>query len=1014
MRPRRMDATDDPELGALPAVVAVVPTLGPSDHLAATLASLVAQDYSNLTVVVVDAGEDRSLAASVAEIAPNALIVSAPGARSVGQACAGIAGSVQGATFLLIVHDDVVLDPDATSALVTEAFRANAGIVGAKVVDGDGVLLSMGAKVDKFGSPAPIAEPGELDQGQHDAVTEVFSVPSVAMLIRVDLFEDLGGFVEDLAAPTEDLDLCWRARVAGARTIIMPAARARHDRCSELADPDGSVQRLATRHEARTMLVCYSAFHLLRVVPQAVLFSILDLLGSLVTGRLGRAGDIVTAWGWNLAHLPGTLRHRRRAQRARRVPDVEVRALQVRGSARASTALRRLRASGGAAIPAALATARGLPASWQGGAGTAGVVMGAALAVLYLAAARQLISSGIPVIRDFVPLPGFGPALREWWSGWRSSGLGSSGASPGIFPLIGLTGLVTFGSAGLARTLGILALMPVGVLGAWRLLRGVVSPRARVATAVAYVAVALPYDALAEGRLAPLATYAVLPWIVAALARASGLDPFVAQSGLSRREVARVGAWVVLGAALAPVVALVAAVVTVAVAAALGAGGQGGAARRVLGTGLAGVVAAAVVLFPTTLDVVTRPDRWTYLIGSRGPLAPRPDLSQVVTMATGSTSGGWLWIATPAVGAAVLLVGRSWRLRWAGVAWGLVLLSWGLTVLISARAPDALSPTFGVLVAPAAVGLAWAVGLGMESVGTDVLGGSFGWRQALVGLTALGALLAALPVLLVTAGGRFGLPGNGDVAGALATLESGGAPNERVLWIGPPDLLPLHATGTLSIPGSPVGVATTDGVSPGPTHLQPARATVADRRLLATLDAALTGGAGRLGEALGPFGVSYIVVMRSPTVSAGGAEPAGIRRVTTMLDDQLDLEEIDVAPGVDLYRSLAAAPIRAVGAEAVLGSGAVPTRFAGRLPAGAELRVAMPQPDAWRLRVGGRVVEPERRTRDWAQRYRTGGGGSAQLEHRRSARHTATVLLQVVLAVGLVTATRERRSGVAQ
>jgi GT2 family glycosyltransferase len=999
-----MDATDDPELGALPAVVAVVPTLGPTDHLAATLESLVSQDYSNLTVVVVDAGDDPNLATAVAEVSPAALIINAPGAASFGRACAEIAGSVQGATFLLFVHDDVVLEPDATTALVAEAFRANAGIVGAKVVDHDGVLLSVGANIDKFGALAPVAEPGELDQGQHDAVAEVFTVSSVAMLVRADLFEDLGGFVDDLGGPTEDLDLCWRARLAGARTIVMPAARARHAQISELADPSEEVRRLATRHEARTLLACYSAWHLLRVVPQAVVFSLFDLIGSLLGGRIRRAGDIVSAWGWNLAHLPATLRHRRRAQRARRVSDREIRALQVRGSARVTAALRRLRATGGAAIPAAIATARGLPTTWQGAAGPAGAVLAAALMVLYVLGARELITSGVPVIRDFVPLPGFGPVLREWWWGWRSSGLGSEGAAPGLFPLIGLGGVVTFGSAGLARTLGILGFMPLGVLGAWRLLRGVASPRARVAAALAYVGVALPYDALAEGRVAPLVTYAVLPWIVGCLARVSAVEPMVG----NRREVAVVGAWVALGAAIAPVVALVVAGVTVVMAAALWLGRHRGGARRVLTSGGAGMLVAAVVLFPTTLDVLTRPDRWAYLIGSRGPLTPRPDLGDILTLSTGSTMGGWLWLAVPAISGVVLFIARGWRLRWAGVAWALTLGGWGVAVVVSSRWPDSVSPTFGVLVAPAAVGIAWAVGLGVESVGTDVLGGRFGWRQALVGLAAIGVVLGAIPVLLATPGGRFGLPESGDVAGALTTLATSGAPNERVVWIGPPDLLPAHATGTLSVSGAPVGLATTDGVWPGPTHLQPAAATRADRELLAVFDAALAGGAGRLGAAMAPFGVAYVVVMRSPTVSAETSVPPGIRTVSTMLADQLDLQEIDLAPGVDLYRSLAGVPIRSVGTEAVLGNGAPPTRFTGRLPAEGELRVAMPQPDAWRLRVGGRTVDAIESSSDWAQRYPTAAGGLAQLERRRSVSHQALVIIQLALVAGLLAATRRR------
>ena len=48
--------------------------------------------------------------------------------------------------------------------------------------------------IDRFGVPHSGIEPGELDQEQHDAVRDVFFVSSTVMLVRADLFAELGGF----------------------------------------------------------------------------------------------------------------------------------------------------------------------------------------------------------------------------------------------------------------------------------------------------------------------------------------------------------------------------------------------------------------------------------------------------------------------------------------------------------------------------------------------------------------------------------------------------------------------------------------------------------------------------------------------------------------------------------------------------------------------------------------------------------------------------------------------------
>ena len=128
--------------------------------------------------------------------------------------------TVRNATFLLICHDDVVLEPAALRTMLEEAFRSNAGIVGPKVVDADNpeVLLEVGRSIDRFGVPYTGIEPGELDQAQQDGVRDVFYVSDAAVLVRTDLFFDLGGFDPAAFPGAEDLDLCWRARLAGARS----------------------------------------------------------------------------------------------------------------------------------------------------------------------------------------------------------------------------------------------------------------------------------------------------------------------------------------------------------------------------------------------------------------------------------------------------------------------------------------------------------------------------------------------------------------------------------------------------------------------------------------------------------------------------------------------------------------------------------------------------------------------------------------------------------------------------
>ena len=183
--------------------------------------------------------------------------------------------------------------------MVEEAYRSNAGIVGPKVVDHDHpeVLLEVGMAVDHYGVPFSGIEPDEVDQEQHDGVRDVFFVSHAAMLVRADLFHELGGFDPATFPGADDIDLCWRARLAGARVLVAPAARvaapARHDGASSTRRPATVAAVELRARRARASACCASRTPRLALAVGAAdrvrARRSGEALGLLVTGT-GRAG----------------------------------------------------------------------------------------------------------------------------------------------------------------------------------------------------------------------------------------------------------------------------------------------------------------------------------------------------------------------------------------------------------------------------------------------------------------------------------------------------------------------------------------------------------------------------------------------------------------------------------------------------------------------------------------------------------------------------------------------------
>ena len=55
------------------------------------------------------------------------------------------------------------------------------------------------------------------------------------------------------------------------------------------------------------MLKNYSLLNLIWVLPLSLALGLVRMLFLLLARRFEEAYDLLAAWGWNIAHLPGTL-----------------------------------------------------------------------------------------------------------------------------------------------------------------------------------------------------------------------------------------------------------------------------------------------------------------------------------------------------------------------------------------------------------------------------------------------------------------------------------------------------------------------------------------------------------------------------------------------------------------------------------------------------------------------------------------------------------------------------------
>ncbi|HMK10366.1 MAG TPA: glycosyltransferase [Acidimicrobiales bacterium] len=996
---------------AAPPVVAVLVAHDPGAWFDEVLASLAAQDYPNLSVLVIDAASQGNLAATVAAHLPSAYVRRLEADPGFGPAANEALRLVEGAGFFCFLHDDVALEPPTVRQLVEEAFRSNAGVVGPKLVEWEDPrrLLAVGMGADKAGVLVALCEPGEMDQEQHDAVRDVFMVPSACMLVRVDLFDALDGFDPAMHAYGEALDLCWRAHVVGARVMVNPGTRVRHREAEEEGvDPDDR-SRLLARHRMRTVLTCYGILNLIRVLPQIAVITVATAFSSLVTGHPGRARSALGAWSWNIAHYGEIRRRSRYLDRIRLVPDNEVRNLQSRGSAQVRAALRR--PAGEERFAAAAAVGRSVAGSLAPGPRRTAILAWVVALVFLVFGSRELITHGVPAIGQLAPLPSSATDLaRSFTAGWRAVGLGTVAAAPTAFALIALASIPVLGQMALLHTLLTLLPLLIGLIGMWRLTAPLDGVRGRVASLVAYAAIPLPYNALSNGRWDGLVAYAVMPWVLARLARASRIPPYMTSPGSSwKSEVLGLGLIVGIAAAIVPfVVVLVAAAALCIVLASMLAGGWRGSFRAI-GIALGGVVVALVLNLPWAVGVFTPRGSWSGFAAVDPAGAGSLSLGQILRFETGSLGAAPLGWAFLVVGALALVIGRGWRLGWATRAWTVAVVPFAVTWAASRGWIDVGLPSAETLLAPAAAGLALAAGLGITSFDVDLRGYRFGWRQ-LASLIAAGALaVGVIPALIGASGGRWRAP-RSDFAASLAFMsDDPQAGAFRVLWLGQPSVLPLAGWQL----GDGVAYATSDNGTPDVRYLWAGKAPESTQRLAEAVALAANGNTDRLGSLLGPMGVRYVVVPEriAPSLDDTPLVPAPAA-LTTALDSQLDLQQLDVDDALRVYENTSWIPVRS------LSQASGPTRpaladqtgvftFEGPLATGTLVAADTPN-DRWKLTVGGSAV-PRKYHDEVSSTYSIGTAGSGSLTFDTPWSRTAAVAAQgVVWLIAIVMLLRWR------
>lgn len=909
--------------------------------------------------------------------------------------------------WLWLLHDDCAPAPDALAELlrVADAELSTgrpAAIIGPKLRGwyDRKQLLEAGVSIANSGRRWTGLDRREQDQGQHDQVRSVLSVSSAGMLIRRDVWEELGGFDRRLPLMRDDVDLCWRAHAAGHRVLVAPGAVLRHAEAAarERRTVDCAGRLVSNPHRVDkagavyTLLTNSRGVALPFVLLRLVLGTLLRTLAYLVGKAPGQAVDEVMGLSGTLLRPERILAARRR--RAKPVVEAaELRPLFPPPGATVRATFEQVASSLGAGREADSGGSRhGAVESGPGGdeadfleveqfarlkriARKPGPVLFAVLLVVSLVACRELLGGGALAGGALLPAP---TGVAELWGryadAWHPLGTGGTQTAPPYLAVLAVLSGLFLGSTGFALTLLLVCSVPLAGVTAYFASRPLIESRLlRAWASVAYAFLPAATGALATGRLGTAVLAIVLPLMARAGVAAYGLD----QPDGARGSWRATWAYALLLAftmAFTPLVWPVAVVLGIA----------GLALRRgdITAYGLrflAAIGTPLLVLAPWSLSLLSAPSGFLREAGLEFGTGAASAFDLLGASPGGpKTLGGLLLIGIVLAALAALLRGE--RQRAIRTAWAVALVALVFAVLANGSGwagPATL--VYGIALLAAAV-------LGAEGARERVAALSFGWRQPVAGLIALAAfaapLLAAANWMISGAAGPLARRDPVQVP-AFVAEESGTRDQPRTLVLG--GTSPAQVSYTL-VRGS--------GGRLGDAEL--AASGGGDARLDKVVANLVAGSGADQTSQLSGFAIRYVLVR-------DGA-PRQMSRVLDATPGLTRLSQLDGSALWSVDRQVARAVI-VNGTEEPLPVASGPVEAHTRIPAGPSgrvLRLADRADDGWQATVDGRALK--KTTVDgWAQGFALPSeGGRLDLGYEDPATHTAWMWTQGFLAVVLL------------
>ena len=193
-------------------------------------------------IIVLDNGSDSPILPEIKAFFPEVRWIDSKENLGFGRGC-NLAEKQATKPYLFFINPDTLISRDSfTKVLDFMEEHPESGTVGCRILNEDGSIqwacrrsfptpISAISKTIGLASLFPkskLLASYNMTYADPDEMTEVDAISGSFFCIRRDLYESLGGFDEDFFMYGEDLDLCFRTKVAGFKNYYTPTTNILH------------------------------------------------------------------------------------------------------------------------------------------------------------------------------------------------------------------------------------------------------------------------------------------------------------------------------------------------------------------------------------------------------------------------------------------------------------------------------------------------------------------------------------------------------------------------------------------------------------------------------------------------------------------------------------------------------------------------------------------------------------------------------------------------------------------